>query len=147
MARPPLRLRHWKQRFEPGARFVFRRLTRWGDRAYQPGDPIPEDLQQNTRRLRAMWDARRIELAEFPELNVKTGRPVEEHRKTGEMSPQERIAAIAEAIAGLDPEDKKLFTKAGPPRVNVLEKRLGYDITEDERDAAWELFLEKKAAA
>ena len=63
------------------------------------------------------------------------------------MSPQERIAAIAEAIAGLDPDDGKLFTKAGPPRVKVLEKLLGYDITEAERDAAWALILERKAAA
>ena len=142
----PLRLRHWKQRFTPGARFIFRRRTKWGPRAYKPGDAVPEDLRNNVRRLHVMWDAGRIQLMYFPVLNVATGRPVEEHRRTGEMAPAERLRAIVEAIEGLDPNDESLFTKTGPPRVEVLEERLGYDITADERTKAWELFLAKKAA-
>lgn len=69
------RLRHWKQRYQPGARFVFSRQTRWGDRAYEPGDLIPDDLAGNRNRLRRLWDARRIELEVFEAPDVGTGQP------------------------------------------------------------------------
>lgn len=59
----------------------------------------------------------------------------------------DRKALIVAAIGGLDPADKALWTKGGKPSVKALEKVLGLDITEAERDAAHEAVeAERKAA-
>ena len=56
-----MRLRHWKQRFEPGARFVWRRSINWkGDEMTVVGDRVPDDIGHG--KLRRLWDARKIEL-------------------------------------------------------------------------------------
>lgn len=67
-------LRHWKQRFDPNAAFVFRKTTVWDGRTtFQAGDLVPEGLLP-AHRLRRFWEAGRIELAEFDEpLRVDTG--------------------------------------------------------------------------
>ena len=67
------RLRHWKQRFRPGARFIFRRGKLYGGTQYQPGDPVPEILAQNKLKLQRFWLSQVIELAEFEEPDVATG--------------------------------------------------------------------------
>ena len=54
-----------------------------------------------------------------------------------EVSP--RLAAIHAAIARVDVNDQNAWTKNGGPKVSTLEKLLGYQITEAERDAAWHL--------
>lgn len=48
--------------------------------------------------------------------------------------PSELLAAI---VAVLDPNDKSLFNKDGRPSVKALEGKLGYQISEAERDTAW----------
>ena len=58
-------LRHWRQRFDPNAEFVFRRPSTYGGVQYQPGDVIPDKLKAAKMRLQFMWRANRIELAEF----------------------------------------------------------------------------------
>ena len=58
-------LRHWRQRFDPNAEFVFRRPCRYGGVQYQPGDVIPDVLKAAKMRLQFLWRANRIELAEF----------------------------------------------------------------------------------
>ena len=50
---------------------------------------------------------------------------------------------IADQIAALDPEEKGNWTKAGPPKVEVLEAALGFQITEADRDNAWQLFKQR----
>jgi len=67
------KLRHWKQRFNKNARFVWRRPTTFGGEAYQPGDPIPPELESNKTKLRRFWESSAIELAEFEDPNVATG--------------------------------------------------------------------------
>ena len=59
------KLRHWKQRYDPNARFICRRRMRWGGLIYESGDPIPEQLAESKSKLRRFWEAGRIELAEF----------------------------------------------------------------------------------
>lgn len=54
-----------------------------------------------------------------------------------EVSP--RLAAIHAAIARVDVNDQNAWTKNSGPKVSTLEKLLGYQITEAERDAAWHL--------
>lgn len=59
--------------------------------------------------------------------------------------PQERLAAIAEASKGLDPDNAELWTKGGLPQVKAIEDVLGYDITAEERNEAWERVQEASA--
>ena len=60
------KLRHWRQRFDPKATFVFRRRTKWSGEWMEPGDPVPMD-GLSVAKLRSMWEAKRIELAEIEE--------------------------------------------------------------------------------
>ena len=66
-----------------------------------------------------------IELEIFPIIHVLTGEPLNE------------IAAIREAIEELDPDNPKLWTSTGVPRVTVLEAALGHQIAAAQRDEAW----------
>ena len=59
------KLRHWKQRYDPNAAFIWRRRAVWDSQDYGVGEPIPESLASNRRKLRTMWEAKKIELAEF----------------------------------------------------------------------------------
>lgn len=49
-----------------------------------------------------------------------------------------RVDQILDAVMSLDRDNPKNWTKAGIPQVSALEKELGYDITQRERDEAWE---------
>jgi len=66
-------LRHWKQRFDKNAEFIWRRPIIWQAKLVKAGDPIPEELQKNKTKLRRFWEARVIELAQFEEPDVATG--------------------------------------------------------------------------
>ena len=84
------KLRHWKQRFDPKAEFIFRRASNWDNKQYRPGDKVPDSLKNNKRKLQFMWDAKRIELAEFkapkstvPPLKSKTDPVPAETNGTG----------------------------------------------------------------
>lgn len=60
-------------------------------------------------------------------------------------SGAELAAALKEAIASVvETGSEHDYTAAGTPTVRSLENRLGYDITEDERDAAWALHKESQ---
>jgi hypothetical protein len=67
------KLRHWKQQFNDNAVFVWRRSTLWYGNPVQAGDVIPEELFRNKGKLKRFWDAKYIELAEFPQPDVLTG--------------------------------------------------------------------------
>ena len=63
-------MRHWKQRWTPGAKLVFRRrmvLGCCGVDVVEPGDPVTDEmLTFFGHRMRRWWDAGHIELAEWP---------------------------------------------------------------------------------
>ena len=59
------RLRHWKQRYEPNAAFIWRRRCLFGGKTYEPGERIPAELAANKSKLRRFWEGQIIELAEF----------------------------------------------------------------------------------
>lgn len=65
----------------------------------------------------------------------------------GELQPlpatRQLADDIVEIIAALDPDDEQQWTKAGPPKVAVLEAALGFQITEADRDNAWQLFNQR----
>jgi|TARA_R110000803_G_scaffold86857_2_gene153358 hypothetical protein len=55
-----------------------------------------------------------------------------------EVSDEDRTMEIVSAIEQLVEEgDTKSFSKNGEPKVRSLEKILGYDITQLQRDIAW----------
>lgn len=58
-------MRHWKQRFNPKADFVWNRPIVIEGRQFLKGDPIPKEIlaKINQHRLRRWWEARAIALA------------------------------------------------------------------------------------
>lgn len=67
------KLRHWKQRFDKNAAFIWRRQLLFQGNLTEPGTPIPEILAENATKLRRFWESKVIELAEFDAPNVATG--------------------------------------------------------------------------
>ncbi|WP_339859129.1 hypothetical protein [Pseudohongiella acticola] len=53
------------------------------------------------------------------------------------------VEDIADVIGALDRSDDDNWTQAGPPKVAVVEAALGFQITEADRDQAWQLFNER----
>lgn len=49
---------------------------------------------------------------------------------------EEKLAIIKAAIAGLNPEDKELFTNAGVAKTTAIEAITGWAVSAAERDAA-----------
>ena len=57
----------------------------------------------------------------------------------------ELAVALGDAIASVMTDNNEDdFTAAGAPTVRSLENRLGYDLTEDERDEAWKVYKAAK---
>ena len=123
------RRRHWRQRFDPNLRLIFRRPLRIGVTDFKVGEPLPEGL--DVRLLRRWWNAHRIELEDFtpPEREIS------------------REGKIARAVEKLNPRNLSLYTSTGLPRVDALEKILGFDISMAERTAAHEAVEAKRAKA
>ena len=94
MAHAIRKLRHWKQRFDPNAAFVCRRLMQWGGETYEPGDRIPEELAANKAKLRRFWESGWIELAEFDAPNVATGQVEPAVGDESELSPAPNDARV-----------------------------------------------------
>lgn len=88
--KPISKFRHWKQRFEPGAKFIFRRGLTYGPKTYQPGDLIPDELQNNRKKLRLFWDSGYIELAEFEV--AKSPKPESPKPKRGRGRPRKVVS-------------------------------------------------------
>lgn len=55
----------------------------------------------------------------------------------------EKMQQIIAAIKALNPETD--FTAGGKPKVDVLASVVGFDISADERDAAWQAYQESSA--
>lgn len=64
------KLRHWKQRYDEKAKFVWRRSITWNGVQVTVGDPIPDDLAASRTKLRRFWESSTIELAEFEAKDV-----------------------------------------------------------------------------
>lgn len=99
-------LRHWKQRFQKDAEFIWRRPITWRGKLVKAGDPIPEALATNPTKLRRFWEARVIELAQFEEPDVLTGQkpeepvvdPIDENIPLGPSEPVDHVQVYAEDV-------------------------------------------------
>lgn len=89
------KLRHWKQRFDKNAKFIWRRPIVFQGNKVREGDPIPQALENNPTKLRRFWESKVIELAEFAAPNVATGQvPAEVTTYTeGQKVPWEGLPA------------------------------------------------------
>ncbi len=63
------KMRHWKQRFDPGAQLIFRKrmkLGMCGVDVVSFGDPVTEDMKQQLgrHRLKMWWEAQMIQIAD-----------------------------------------------------------------------------------
>lgn len=63
--RPVARLRHWRQRFQKGAKYIWRRRIIWEGKETVVGAECPESLTSNPKKLRLFWEAKTIELRDF----------------------------------------------------------------------------------
>ncbi|MDE0335675.1 MAG: hypothetical protein OXI64_12000 [Defluviicoccus sp.] len=102
--------------------------------------PAPEPAGIFERALDALRTAPATEVREFlsriaddPEIRDKA----EEAFDPGSVSGTSLHAAALDAVRGLDPDDKSLWTQSGAPKVEAVEAVLGRDIDAAQRDAAW----------
>jgi len=93
-----------------------------GGKTYAPGEPVPIDAEEAEELI-----ARHGEVE-------PNGKPVKEPARPKGKALEEAIASV---FKDLDPENEDHFTKSGKPVVGEIEKRLGFDVTPEERDAVW----------
>ncbi len=71
--RKRLRYKHWKQRFNPDATFVWTKSLLFSGERTVAGDRIPKKLSENRNKTRRFWDIGVIELQMFTAPDVTTG--------------------------------------------------------------------------
>lgn len=89
------------------------------------------------------------------EIEGEAPKPGKQPKPTGDGSPPTadapkgpaRAEAIAAAVRGLEAENPAHFTKGGEPKVEAIEAAAGFQISGDERDAAWATVLAEREAA
>lgn len=97
MPQPVRKLRHWKQRYDPNAKFICRRPMFWKGRRYERGEPIPDDLYEMKAKLRRFWESHAIEIAEFEAPDVALGRAKEPEDLVGKAGKRKwRVAGLDE---------------------------------------------------
>lgn len=70
------KLRHWKQRFNKDAKFVWTRSILYAGATTVAGEIVPDELSKNAIKLRRFWESGVIELKEFKAPDVQTGQVV-----------------------------------------------------------------------
>ena len=101
-----------------------------------PGEivELPEDeAKAFLRRV----DALEITLEDANREPPPAPSPFAPPRRARASMPTTRMAKIEAVVRGLSGKDSSNWTDAGVPRVEAIEKRVGFDITAAERDAAW----------
>ncbi len=109
------RIRHWKQRWDPGADFVFLKRMKLGlDPKHPvalPGDPVPKgDARLGRGRLKRWWDAGFIGLAGWRDPSELK----REKREEDAEEVREALVAAAERLPGLLAEAEELKTAKEP---------------------------------
>lgn len=72
----------------------------------------------------------------------KTPKPSADNSLPPEMARLAKIKSAVEDMLTDKDLEADLFTSDGRPKVPALEKRLGFDVTSDERNAAYEALQE-----
>lgn len=98
------KLRHWKQRFDKNAKFVWRRSLKFGGEYTKIGSQIPKSLLIKPTKLRRFWEAGVIELRDFEAPKVSTGKVAAKNAKTTKAAKK---AAAKEKAAALELAEKE----------------------------------------
>ncbi len=64
------RLRHWKQKFNPKAKFIWAKHILYNGQMTIIGAEIPQILIDNPNKVRRFWESKHIQLADFTAPNV-----------------------------------------------------------------------------
>lgn len=94
--RPVRKLRHWRQRFRPEARFRWRRRIRFEGDWTEVGAELSEAQYERVRRtpkLQRLWESNTIELVEFTDRVRAT---------PGGAQAEEPQPSESDAVEGLD---------------------------------------------
>ena len=102
------KIRHWKQRFDPNAALICRRLMVWDGVSYEPGDVIPEGLAANKAKLRRFWESQWIELAPPPEEPADPPEPPEDNYHIFDHGDFNRVEMESRDAAPEEPERKRI---------------------------------------
>lgn len=114
--------RHWKQKFDPDAKFIFLRRLKLGldpkNPVVQPGDPVPTgDVRLGKHRLKKWWAAEIIGLADF-----KAPDELKRERLEGERAEvREALAAAAGVLPGLMERAEALKAETEPQEAELVE--------------------------
>jgi hypothetical protein len=86
-------MRHWKQRFDVGAKLVFRKKMKLGIcgvEVVEKGDPVTEAMKQvlGRNRLRMWWNSNILEITDFVDP-AETSRKRKAAEKEAESSTEE----------------------------------------------------------
>lgn len=90
-------------------------------------------------------DQERFEIGAEIELSEKDAAPLLGHTvelkvapagNSGPTDPAARIEAVKVAIAGLDKDNKDIWSKDGRPKMNAVSEAAGFTVTAAERDQA-----------
>lgn len=71
-------IRHWKERFDPKAEFVFMKRLQIGDGYVYPGDPVNKEMLK-PHQLRLWWNGGFISRADSPTAPKRKGIRVEKN--------------------------------------------------------------------
>ena len=110
------RIRHWKQRYDPDAKFVFLKRMRLGLDPKKPnvvpGDPVPSgDIRLGRGRLKRWWDAGIIGRADWVDPDdakrEKRSEQAEEAQRAADLLPRliERLKELDDAGEDADPAE------------------------------------------
>ena len=102
------KLRHWKQRFDKNAKFVWRRSLKFGGTMTKIGSQIPKSLLIKPTKLRRFWEAGVIELRDFEAPKVSTGKVVSKQAKAAKAAKKR---AAKEEAAALELAEKEAADK------------------------------------
>lgn len=101
-------LRHWKQRFNKNAKFIFRRAVTYRGRWYRVGSPLPKELAASPTKLRRFWESGYIELAEFEAPNVATGQADKKPAKKPNKRRTRKPKKSAQSVSSPDADEASL---------------------------------------
>lgn len=88
------KVRHFKQRLRDGVRMAWRRPVLWNGIRAIPGEPVPEELQQNRVKLSRFWRSGCIEIYEYEEPPIA--------RVDGSMPYVPAVPVISDVVDEVD---------------------------------------------
>lgn len=108
---------------------------------HKPGDP---EVELNDADAAELIELGAVEVVAVPAEreggDTVAGNPPASPLR-GELTAEERLAAITTAIGSLDPDNGDLWLRDGRPDASALTEITGWTVSAAERNAAWAAML------